>query len=59
MDSFNQTLDDAISSWIKLSEEWEKIENTESDMLSEKYPFDKDFREVLHDLIEWRESLKK
>ncbi|MFI8712835.1 hypothetical protein [Brevibacillus brevis] len=59
MDSFNQALDNAISAWIKLSEEWDKIEDTESDTLAEKYPFDKDFREVLHDLIEWRESLKK
>lgn len=59
MDDFKRALDEAINSWAKLSEEWEKIEETESDNLSNDYPFDKDFREVLHDLIDWRESIKE
>ncbi|EOO32669.1 hypothetical protein [Bacillus mycoides] len=58
MENFNQALDEAIQAWIKLSDEWEKIEQTHSDKLSEKYPFNKDFREVISDLIEWKEQIK-
>lgn len=57
MEDFKSALNEAISSWTKLSEEWEKIEDDHSDKLSEKYPFAKDFREVLRDLMEWKESL--
>ncbi|MBO1581583.1 hypothetical protein [Bacillus sp. XF8] len=59
MDKFNKALDEAISAWIKLSDEWEKIELTHSDEIAEKYPFDKDFREVLADMMDWKESLNK
>ncbi|HDR8152425.1 TPA: hypothetical protein QC057_001332 [Bacillus cereus] len=52
MDEFNKALENAISAWQKLSEEWEKIETTHSDFLSEKYPFEKDFSEVICDLQE-------
>lgn len=58
LENFNQALDEAIQAWIKLSDEWEKIEQTHSDKLSEKYPFNKDFREVISDLIEWKEQIK-
>ncbi|MDX5947726.1 hypothetical protein SIL19_27990 [Bacillus cereus group sp. BfR-BA-00431] len=58
MEKFNQALDEAIQTWIKLSDEWEKIEQTHSDKLSEKYPFNKDFREVISDLIEWKKQIK-
>ncbi|WP_339192784.1 hypothetical protein [Paenibacillus sp. FSL W8-1287] len=59
MDNFKKALDEAIKSWVNLSEQWEKIEAEKSDELSEKYPFQKDFREVLHDLMEWKEHLNK
>lgn len=59
MDNFKKALDEAIKSWANLSEQWEKIEAEKSDELSEKYPFQKDFREVLHDLMEWKEHLNK
>jgi transcriptional regulatory protein LevR len=58
LEKFNQALDEVIQAWIKLSDEWEKIERTHSDKLSEKYPFDKDFCEVISDLIEWKEHIK-
>lgn len=58
LEKFNQALDEAIQTWIKLSDEWEKIEQTHSDKLSEKYPFNKDFREVISDLIEWKKQIK-
>lgn len=59
MEQFKQALIDAITSWSKLSEEWEKIEPTHSDIISKHYPFDKDFREILHDMIEWKENLEE
>jgi hypothetical protein len=52
MDKFNKALDEVISAWIKLSDEWEKIELTHSDKLAEGYPFNKDFGEVILDLLE-------
>jgi hypothetical protein len=51
-------LNEAIHSWSELSKEWEEIEVKYSDKLSEGYPFNKDFREVLSDMIEWKEKLK-
>lgn len=59
MDRFNKALDEVISACIKLSDEWEKIESTHSDKLAEGYPFDKDFGEVVLDLLEWKKSLNK
>ncbi|GLV67419.1 MULTISPECIES: hypothetical protein [Bacillus cereus group] len=59
MDKFNKALDEAISAWIKLSDEWEKIELTHSDKLAEGYPFNKDFGEVILDLVEWKEKINK
>jgi len=58
MEEFKKALDEAIDTWIKLSEKWDMIEETHSDKLSEKYPFDKDFREVISDMLEWKENLK-
>ncbi|MCM3325046.1 hypothetical protein [Cytobacillus kochii] len=59
MDEFNKALDNVIAAWIKLSDEWEKVETKHSDHLAEKYPFDKDFREVILDLKEWKEDITK
>lgn len=59
MEKFNKSLDEAISAWVKLSEEWEQIEDTHSDRFAEKYPFDKDFHEVVRDLMEWKEQINK
>ena len=58
MEEFKKALDEAIDTWIKLSEKCDMIEETHSDKLSEKYPFDKDFREVISDMLEWKENLK-
>ncbi|MEH7037188.1 hypothetical protein COM13_16120 [Bacillus pseudomycoides] len=59
MNEFNKALENAIFAWIKLSEEWEKIEATHSDKLAEKYPFEKDFREIIFDLQEWKNEINK
>jgi len=58
MEEFKRALDEAINSWIKLGERWDTIEETHSDKLSEKYPFDKDFRAVISDMLDWKEDLK-
>ncbi|APH06618.1 hypothetical protein [Bacillus weihaiensis] len=57
MNKFTTALDEVIKSFEKLSLEWEKIEDTHSDVLSEKYPFNEDFREVVSSLKEWKESI--
>lgn len=57
MDSFKKSLDECIIAFTHLSKEWEKIEKDHSDELSEKYPFDKDFGELIIEMMEWRESL--
>ncbi|EFM09525.1 conserved hypothetical protein [Paenibacillus curdlanolyticus YK9] len=56
MEKFKQALDDAINSWAKLSQEWEKNEDVLADVITEGYPFNKDFNEVLLDLINWRDQ---
>lgn len=57
MESFKVALRDTISAMTKLSEEWEKIEGDYSAVITEKYPFDKDFREILSDMIDWKGHL--
>lgn len=59
MENFLKALNEAIHAWSHLGEEWEKIEAEYSDRLSEGYPFDKDFREVISDLMEWKETINK
>ncbi|MFT0563124.1 MULTISPECIES: hypothetical protein [unclassified Bacillus (in: firmicutes)] len=59
MDKFKKSLDECITAFTHLSEEWEKIEREHSDQLSEKYPFHKDFSELIIDMMEWKESINK
>ncbi|OME60874.1 hypothetical protein BSK59_05505 [Paenibacillus odorifer] len=58
MEHFLDALDKAIKSWSILGNEWEKIEPTHSDKLADKYPLDKDFREVVRELMEWKDQLQ-
>jgi predicted AAA+ superfamily ATPase len=59
LEDFLKALNESIHSWSKLGEEWEKIEADYSDKLSEGYPFHKNFREVISDIIDWKEKLKE
>ncbi|MET3297395.1 UNVERIFIED_ORG: type VI protein secretion system component VasK [Bacillus proteolyticus] len=59
MDNFKKSLDECIIAFTHLSEEWEKLERDYSDQLSEKYPFNKDFSELIIDMMEWRKSINK
>ncbi|GEO26845.1 hypothetical protein AAC03nite_26300 [Alicyclobacillus acidoterrestris] len=56
MEEFRKALDSVIKSCSSLSLAWENL-NDQSFVL-DKYPFDKDFRQVLSDLVEWRDSLR-
>lgn len=57
MEAFKQTLDVVIDSMIRLEVEWELIESIHSDHLAEHYPLQHDFREILLQMMEWREKL--
>ncbi|MBW5444753.1 hypothetical protein GE107_01565 [Cohnella sp. CFH 77786] len=57
MDAFKKALDVVIDSMIKLEAEWERIEETHSDHLAEHYPLHHDFREVVLQIMEWRETI--
>lgn len=59
MNNFKKSLDECIMAFTHLSDEWERLEREHSDQLSEKYPFNKDFSELIVDMMEWRESLDK
>ncbi|MED1205602.1 hypothetical protein [Heyndrickxia acidicola] len=59
MNEFNKALDQAISSFSKLSEEWGKLDESNFEKLNKKYPFDKDFTEVILDLLEWKKEINK
>jgi hypothetical protein len=61
MEKFNKALGEVISACIKLSEEWENIETTHANQLEKSihYPFDKDFEEVILELVEWKEHINK
>lgn len=57
MEAFKHALDAVIESMIKLEATWERIESTHSDHLAEHYPLDRDFREVVMLMINWKNSL--
>ena len=59
MDQFNKALDDLIKAMNVLSEEWEKLDAQYSNELSENYPFEKDFQEVVSDVVYWRSTINK
>lgn len=59
MDEFRRRLYEASSALILLSAEFERIEADQSDLLCEDYPFDKCLSEIVHDVLEWQESINK
>lgn len=52
-------LDKVIDSMIKLEAEWERIENTHSDYLDEHYRLSSDWRETVHQMMEWRNQIRE
>ena len=58
MEEFLKKLSEAIRAFSELSDVWNGLSEEEVQKVSEKYPFHKDFQELLHDMIEWRDSLK-
>lgn len=59
MEAFKQALDAVIDSMIKLEAEWEKIESTHSNHLAEHYPLSNDWRETVHQMMEWQVQLRE
>lgn len=50
-----QALEDFKNSALNLYEVWEQQDYEVSDLLIEKYPFQEDFLEMVHAIMEWRE----
>ena len=59
MDQFNKALDDVTKAMNILSEEWEKIDAQYSEHLSQNYPFEKEFQELICDVIHWKNTMNK
>ncbi|AHV97077.1 hypothetical protein [Paenibacillus sabinae] len=59
MEAFMMVLDKVIDSMIKLEAEWERIENTHSDYLDEHYRLSSDWRETVHQMMEWRNQIRE
>ncbi|KGP81362.1 MULTISPECIES: hypothetical protein [Paenibacillus] len=57
MGNFLKALDEVILAWSHLGDEWDKIEETFSVQLAGGYPFEKDYREVVLDLLSWKERI--
>lgn len=64
MDEFQTTLDNAIKSLMELSKVWNNMDwgscpEDAFDRIAEKYPFHKDLNELIHDMIDWKESISE
>lgn len=59
MEDFKRALNSVIASCSTLSTAWENLDDEAAPTILDKYPFDKDFRQVIADLAEWRDSLDK
>jgi hypothetical protein len=59
LEKFQEALNQSVNVLVLLSHEFEKLEATHSDVLSEGYPLSQDLREVVHKLIEWRDSISE
>ncbi|MGG2201416.1 hypothetical protein [Paenibacillus validus] len=55
MERFKFALNVMIEAMMQVSQEWERID---SNQFAEKYPFDTDFIEVIHRVIEWRDHIE-
>jgi hypothetical protein len=59
MDKFISKVEVMLSIMSQVSEEWENLPPEKHDLLAEKYPLDKSFDDVVADLQEWLEHIKK
>jgi hypothetical protein len=51
-------LEAAILALIKVSESWEKLEESPCEILTSSYPFDKDFEELILGFKTWKENIE-
>ena len=57
MEEFRQRLNEASSALILLSREFERLECDYSDLLCEDYPFSVCLLEVVHNMLNWQETI--
>ncbi|RJE90718.1 hypothetical protein D3P07_01025 [Paenibacillus sp. 1011MAR3C5] len=57
MEEFRKKLNEASAALILLSRSFEQLELDHSDLLSNDYPFSVCLREVVHDMMNWQETI--
>jgi|GEM_PF-3427582 len=57
MEEFLRKLNEASAALIHLSREVERLETDHSDLLCENYPFSVCLLEVVHGMLEWKETI--
>ncbi|MCF6094533.1 hypothetical protein L1765_11220 [Microaerobacter geothermalis] len=53
-----EILSSTINSLSELSNIWDTLSEDQIEILQQKYPFHKDLKELIHDIIEWRSNLE-
>lgn len=56
MDNFRSAVDELIYAWAKVSQEWDRLDEEKAAYITQHYPFDEDFKEMLHRLMDWRSN---
>lgn len=57
MDNFMRQLDSVIESMVKLGLEWERVQESSTDLPSDTYLLSIEFNELTRQMIEWRDRL--
>jgi len=57
MEEFHKMLKVASNTLILLSREFERLEVTHADLLCEDYPFSVCLLEVVHNMLNWQETI--
>jgi hypothetical protein len=57
IEEFQKKLKEASTALILLSREFERLETDYSDLLCENYPFSVCLLEVVHNILEWHETI--
>ena len=58
MEKFKKSLDELIYAWSKVNQEVNSLSNEEEKFVKSTYPFDADFSDLLHKLIDWRADIE-
>lgn len=58
MNQILSCLEAAIQALIKVSESWEKLEESHNEILTNFYPFNRDFEELILGFKTWKENIE-